>query len=75
MAEVLRDHVRKGSRIDVVGRLQTRTWDDKESGTKRNRTEIVVRELILLDAKRKDDGTHEDEEYGEAQITDEEIPF
>jgi single-strand DNA-binding protein len=75
MAEVLRDHVRKGSRIDVVGRLQTLTWDDKESGTKRNRTEIVVRELILLDAKRKEDGNNEDEEYGDVQITDEDIPF
>jgi len=75
MAEVLRDHVRKGSRIDVVGRLQTRTWDDKESGGKKNRTEIVVRELILLDAKRKEDGNNEEEEYGDVQISDEDIPF
>ena len=30
-AEVVRDYVKKGSQIMVEGKLQTRSWDDKES--------------------------------------------
>lgn len=47
-AEVIRDYVKKGSPLHVEGRLQTRSWDDKASGQKRYKTEIVVEELILL---------------------------
>ncbi len=39
---------RKGSQIFVEGKIQTRSWDDKESGQKKYRTEILVNELTLL---------------------------
>lgn len=41
-AEVIGQYVKKGHQIFVTGRLQTRSWDDKESGKKQYRTEIVV---------------------------------
>lgn len=47
-AEILRDYVRKGSKLYVEGRLTTRSWDDKESGRKMYRTEIVVGDISLL---------------------------
>ncbi len=47
-AEIVRDYVQKGSRIYIEGRLQTRSWDDKDTGQKRYRTEIVIRDLTLL---------------------------
>ena len=47
-AEILRDYVRKGSKLYVEGRLTTRSWDDKESGKKIYRTEIVVGDISLL---------------------------
>jgi single-strand DNA-binding protein len=47
-AEIIRDYVKKGSQIFVEGKLQTRSWDDKESGQKKYRTEILVNELTLL---------------------------
>ena len=47
-AEILRDYVRKGSRIYIEGALRTRSWDDKETGQTRYRTEIVVFEVSLL---------------------------
>lgn len=75
LAEVFRDYVHKGSRIDVVGRLQTRTWDDKDTGVKRYRTEIIVKEIILLDGKRNSDGTSQDEEYGEHTESMADVPF
>jgi len=47
-AEVVRDYVKKGSQIFVEGRISNRSWDDKETGQKKYRTEILVSELTLL---------------------------
>jgi single-strand DNA-binding protein len=47
-AEIIRDYVKKGSQIYVEGKIQTRSWDDKTSGEKKYRTEILVNELTLL---------------------------
>jgi single-strand DNA-binding protein len=46
--EIIRDYVKKGSKLYIEGKLQTRSWDDTESGQKRYKTEIVVREISLL---------------------------
>ena len=47
-AEIVRDYVKKGSQIFVEGKIQTSSWDDKESGQKKKRTEILINELSLL---------------------------
>jgi single-strand DNA-binding protein len=54
-AEIVRDYVKKGTKLYVEGKLQTRSWDDKESGQKRYKTEIVVFDLSLLSGR--DDGS------------------
>lgn len=41
-AEVIAQYCKKGRPLFVEGRIQTRSWDDKESGKKNYRTEIVV---------------------------------
>lgn len=41
-AETLSTYMRKGNMIMVEGRLQTRSWDDKQTGAKRYATEIIV---------------------------------
>lgn len=48
LAEIVGQYVKKGSKLYVEGRLQTRSWDD-QSGTKRYKTEIVAENLIMLD--------------------------
>jgi len=50
-AEIVRDYVKKGSQILVEGKITNRSWDDKESGQKRYKTEILVNELTLLGGK------------------------
>ena len=50
-AEIIRDYVKKGSKLYVEGRIQTRSWDDQQSGQKRYRTEIIVNELVLLSGR------------------------
>jgi single-strand DNA-binding protein len=47
-AEIVRDYVKKGTQLFVEGKIQTRSWDDKESGQKKYRTEILINELSLL---------------------------
>ncbi len=59
-AEVIRDYVKKGSHILVEGKLQTQSWDDKESGQKKYRTEIIVNEVTLLgNGQRRENGNGE----------------
>lgn len=41
-AEIIGQYFKKGRPIYIEGRIQTRNWDDKESGKKQYRTEIVV---------------------------------
>lgn len=52
-AEIIRDYVKKGSKLYVEGKIQTRSWDDKESGQKRYRTEIIVNDLSLLSGREE----------------------
>jgi single-strand DNA-binding protein len=55
-AEIIRDYVKKGSKLYIEGKIQTRSWDDKESGQKRYRTEIIVNELVLLSGREEGGG-------------------
>jgi len=50
-AEIIRDYVKKGSKLYVEGKIQTRSWDDKESGHKRYRTEIIINDISLLSGR------------------------
>jgi single-strand DNA-binding protein len=55
-AEIIRDYVKKGSKLYVEGKIQTRSWDDKETGAKRYRTEIIVNDLSLLSGREEGSG-------------------
>lgn len=48
LAEICQQYVKKGKKIYVEGRMQTRDWEG-EDGVKRYRSEIVVENMILLD--------------------------
>jgi single-strand DNA-binding protein len=59
LAEIAGKYLRRGSRVYLVGKLQTRKWQD-QSGQDRYTTEIVVRgyaaSLILLDGRSEGSG-------------------
>jgi len=89
-AEVVRDYVKKGSQVFVEGRITNRSWDDKESGQKRYRTEILVNELTLLGKPGGGEGGGYSKsstasygaatpaaqpDYADQGITDDDIPF
>ncbi|HZC24666.1 MAG TPA: single-stranded DNA-binding protein [Candidatus Binatia bacterium] len=51
LAEIVGEYVRKGSKLYVEGKLQTSNWEDKQSGERKYRTEIVARDIVLLDSR------------------------
>jgi single-strand DNA-binding protein len=90
-AEIVRDYVKKGSKLYVEGKIQTRSWDDKETGVKKYRTEIIVNDLSLLSGREDGGGSSRSssapanmdqrqpaatDEYSQAaEISDDDIPF
>jgi len=80
LAEIVGEYVHKGSKLYVEGKLQTSTWEDKQSGERRYRTEIVARDIVLLGSR---DNGHEErgkmptEESSPAPVStdSEDIPF
>lgn len=50
LAEIVQSYVKKGMRLYVEGRLETRSWEDPQ-GNKKYRTEIVADNFIMLDSK------------------------
>ena len=56
LAEIVRDYVKKGSKLYIEGRLNTRNWEDKDTKKKVYRTEIIVNDLSLLSAREEGSG-------------------
>ena len=56
LAEIAGQYLKKGAKIYVEGRLQTRSWDD-QSGQKRYTTEIVVNDMQMLDSRGEGGGS------------------
>ena len=50
LAEICGEYLRKGSKVYIEGRLQTRSWEGQD-GQKRYRTEVIAREMQMLDSR------------------------
>jgi MoxR-like ATPase len=82
LAEIVGEYVHKGDKLYIEGKLQTTSWEDRQSGDKKFRTEIVARDIVMLGAPDASERStrHVDEERepvvaGTSEITDEDIPF
>jgi single-strand DNA-binding protein len=67
LAEIVGEYLKKGSKVYIEGRLQTRKWQDKTTGQDRYTTEIVANELQMLDSRGA--AAHPSESPGFAQPT------
>lgn len=56
LAEVAGEYLRKGSKVYIEGQLQTRKWQTQD-GQDRYTTEVVARELKMLDGRNQGGGT------------------
>lgn len=86
LGEICGQYLKKGSKVYLEGRLQTRDWEDKEGG-KRKTTEIIAENMIMLDrasggsapamagATRNDAAPAAANQGGDDEIRVEDIPF
>lgn len=74
LADVVEKLVRRGSRVYVEGKIQSRSFDDKE-GHKRYVTEIVADNILLLDVKKAEHGVANGEPEHHSDPNSEDIPF
>ncbi len=78
-ADFVERYATKGSFVLVTGKLQTRTWEDKQTGAKRERTSIIVKNIELVSQGKKSGTTSSEEEPGSTvtpmEDIDDSIPF
>lgn len=76
-AEFVAKFLKKGIQISVVGRLQTRNYDDKD-GKRVYVTEVIAEEIYFADSKKESNGS-EPTPFNNAQefteVTDDDLPF
>lgn len=69
LAEIVGTYIKKGSRVYVEGKIQTSSWEDKQSGEKKYRTEIVADDIVLLDGTGQRIESRAKEEQAQPQDT------
>jgi single-strand DNA-binding protein len=81
LAEICGDYLSKGSTVYIEGRIQTRSWDDKD-GVKKFMTEIVANEMKMLDRKGQDSGGGQTQDwnrgagpYNGPDSSEDDVPF
>lgn len=78
LAETCNQYLRKGSKVYIEGRLQTREWQDQQ-GQKRYTTEVVANEMVMLDRAQDGAGGGGGRSAGgfteEPDMSDDDIPF
>jgi single-strand DNA-binding protein len=56
LAEIAGEYLKKGGKVYIEGRLQTRSWDDKQTNQKKYMTEVVANDLVLLGGRGEGGG-------------------
>ena len=56
LGEFCGKYFKKGQQVGIIGRIQTRTWDD-DQGVKHYVTEVVAEEVYFADSRRDGDGS------------------
>ena len=68
-AEIAEQYLRKGSKVYIEGQLQTRKWEDNQTGQERYTTEVVIRpyrgEMTMLDSRRDGGGMSDSYDRGD----------
>jgi len=55
-AEIAGEYLKKGRTVYIEGSIRTNSWDDKETGQKKYRTEIIGNQMVLLGGPREGGG-------------------
>ena len=74
LAEICGQYLHKGSKVYIEGRLQTRKWTD-QGGIERYTTEIVAREMKMLDGKKDGQQQQQWDPQPQRMVPEEPVPF
>ena len=87
LADLSKRYLSKGRQVYIEGRLRTREWTDRD-GNKRRTTEVIATQMVLLGSRPQNAETgvqpmesvarpaaDADQAFGDAGITDSDIPF
>ena len=76
-AEIVGEHLHKGSRVFLEGRKRTESWDDKQTGAKHYRDLVYIDRIEFLDSNGNANGYREPAEIAqdETTVTDQDVPF
>jgi single-strand DNA-binding protein len=69
LAEIAGEYLKKGSKVYVEGRIQTRKWQDK-NGQERYTTEIIANEMQILDSRNSGGGNAAPEHHSDNHAQD-----
>jgi len=58
LAEIAGEYLKKGNKVYIEGRLQTRSWDDKQTNQKKYMTEVVAGTMVLLGGRGEGGGDY-----------------
>jgi len=74
LAEICANLLKKGRKVYVEGRLATRSWQGQD-GTQKQRTEVVINDMVILDKKEAGEGSSIDipDAGVEPQVSPEEV--
>ena len=72
-AEFVSKYFKKGQQVGVIGRIQTRTWDD-DQGQKHYVTEVIAEEVYFADSK-KEGQAETTTTTNDFEISSDELPF
>jgi single-strand DNA-binding protein len=56
LAEICGQYLKKGKLVYIEGSIRTDSWDDKETGVKKYRTEVIANTMQMLDRRGEDEG-------------------
>ena len=74
LAELCSQYLQKGRLVYVEGRMQTRSWDDAQSGQKRYRTEVNANDVQFLDSTGRQEGAPSGDAGGGAVPSQSPVP-
>jgi single-strand DNA-binding protein len=79
LAEICGNYLSKGRLVYTEGRIQTRSWDDRD-GNKRYTTEIIATNMQILEPKGQDidqfgESSNKFSSYEGSEMTEDDVPF
>lgn len=75
LAEIVAQNLTKGRQVYVEGRMETRSWDDATTGTKKYRTEVIAQQVQFLGPNPAGERSSRRSDYGEEDLEPDDLPF